>query len=653
MCVENSSPAMVVAGECTVVTTPVWKDTVQSDGAKKPDVCSNVRHGTCKSKSSKIFPIFTMNGNGKWFETCIACRAHACDLKREEVIKESGDVDTIEHEHESTPSACSSLSHYPGICRSNSVGIIPTFSKNPRTNEWYKRCDECRSYSKVAAERHKERKANGQVNKHQKGTETDNQTCIRMEKVTPFLDSYATQNVMEGDGVQQESSCSSMMNISLASNEHTVPSETIASDGSASTSDVGVCSMQDEVVDLKEEVGPTVCSNLEKKGCCKSKSDGVTPDFSKTAQGRWYKQCDRCRMYRRAYKKAEDEKRKMEEDVRNQRCCRACCKWKDLECFGTKMAGGEKVITKTCNPCLQLAKGYCKTRYEKLKKLAEDEPDPDYSWCTCCGRRQHKSQFSRREKNKSGINKTCDQCFEKNYRSTKNSIRCKINEICDGADYRGYSVTMTDEEFEQILRAVCVYCGVIDKYGINGADRIDSSIPEYCKGNVVPCCARCNRTKLVLSVDIFVKRMYHYVYLHYHNSSVQGKEFPEAFSNPNPLRRPFSGIRGMARSNGYQCLFTEDEYERVIADGKLCEQCLINPATGVVRYQRDSELSPSNYTAVCTCCGSMFINITPCDLPDMAKTIVLHSEKTGLLKKIENGQPIFVFEEDMQCSNEE
>lgn len=158
---------------------------------------------------------------------------------------------------------------------------------------------------------------------------------------------------------------------------------------------------------------------------------------------------------------------------------------------------------------------------------------------------------------------------------------------------------------ERIIRLECLFCGFIDKYGINGVDRIDSHIREYRKDNVVPCCPRCNLTKRVLSVDIFVKRMYHYTFHHFHSSTIPSKEFQEAFESPNRLCRKYDHITSDAKRDGYKCHFKREQFEKAL-NGWLCNQCHVNPSTSIIRYQRDRGLSPENFTRVCTCCGSMF-----------------------------------------------
>jgi hypothetical protein len=57
---------------------------------------------------------------------------------------------------------------------------------------------------------------------------------------------------------------------------------------------------------------------------------------------------------------------------------------------------------------------------------------------------------------------------------------------------RGLSVTITEEWLEKhVLSKPCHYCGV--EKGV-GADRINNA-RGYSPGNIVPCCAQCNRIR--------------------------------------------------------------------------------------------------------------------------------------------------------------
>ena len=75
---------------------------------------------------------------------------------------------------------------------------------------------------------------------------------------------------------------------------------------------------------------------------------------------------------------------------------------------------------------------------------------------------------------------------------------------------RGYDVSLTLEQFEQVVSNPCTYCG--DKPEIIGIDRQDNSI-GYSYENSVSCCKTCNMMKHVLSITEFldhIKRINNY-----------------------------------------------------------------------------------------------------------------------------------------------
>lgn len=82
--------------------------------------------------------------------------------------------------------------------------------------------------------------------------------------------------------------------------------------------------------------------------------------------------------------------------------------------------------------------------------------------------------------------------------------------ICrTGAKKRGFTFSLTQEQFVSFLSEPCYYCGALkystykNKYSYNGIDRIDNK-KGYELGNIVTCCYRCNRSKNSMPQDIFL-----------------------------------------------------------------------------------------------------------------------------------------------------
>jgi hypothetical protein len=78
----------------------------------------------------------------------------------------------------------------------------------------------------------------------------------------------------------------------------------------------------------------------------------------------------------------------------------------------------------------------------------------------------------------------------------------RYNRIKAKAKARGIEFVPTFQEYSEIIKNPCKYCGGLLPEVGGGLDRIDSS-KGYILGNVVPCCQNCNMAKGALSVQDF------------------------------------------------------------------------------------------------------------------------------------------------------
>jgi hypothetical protein len=91
---------------------------------------------------------------------------------------------------------------------------------------------------------------------------------------------------------------------------------------------------------------------------------------------------------------------------------------------------------------------------------------------------------------------------------------------------------ITQKHFELLVKMPCNYCGIIQKKGFNGIDRLNSSV-GYVNNNCVSCCSMCNYMKGCLNKDIFIQRVEHIVA---YNKCIEGGNlYPESFKNYNPM----------------------------------------------------------------------------------------------------------------------
>ena len=97
------------------------------------------------------------------------------------------------------------------------------------------------------------------------------------------------------------------------------------------------------------------------------------------------------------------------------------------------------------------------------------------------------------------------------------SFNLKFNQYKAGASRRGFSFELTKDEFFELVRQPCFYCGAIDStrsgfrscngyFYSNGIDRVDSN-EGYILKNCVACCPTCNRMKLDMPQDLFYSHM--------------------------------------------------------------------------------------------------------------------------------------------------
>lgn len=69
---------------------------------------------------------------------------------------------------------------------------------------------------------------------------------------------------------------------------------------------------------------------------------------------------------------------------------------------------------------------------------------------------------------------------------------------------RGYDVSLTFEQFEQIVSKPCIYCG--DETELIGIDRQDNLL-GYSFENSKPCCKTCNMMKHTLPLERFLEHI--------------------------------------------------------------------------------------------------------------------------------------------------
>ena len=101
---------------------------------------------------------------------------------------------------------------------------------------------------------------------------------------------------------------------------------------------------------------------------------------------------------------------------------------------------------------------------------------------------------------------------------SKSSLAMLISVYRHSAKKRGYCFELTREQFAELTKQNCWYCGVKPSqikhedrrkslhrgfYLYNGIDRMDNN-QGYTEANCIPCCSRCNKMKGILSGEDFI-----------------------------------------------------------------------------------------------------------------------------------------------------
>lgn len=99
---------------------------------------------------------------------------------------------------------------------------------------------------------------------------------------------------------------------------------------------------------------------------------------------------------------------------------------------------------------------------------------------------------------------------KRNYKGISTAYGRLYNNYKQKAKKRNIVFSLDEKTFSALISRPCYYCGEIDKksnyktgekFNLNGLDRVDTSI-GYIKGNVVPCCWKCNAAKKNTTVNI-------------------------------------------------------------------------------------------------------------------------------------------------------
>jgi hypothetical protein len=314
----------------------------------------------------------------------------------------------------------------------------------------------------------------------------------------------------------------------------------------------------------------------------------------------------------------EHKKRKEIATEENKKQCSACARLLPLDQYvGTR---GE---TKTCHGCRESNKrADLKRDKEHVKEIAnknaakperkavkkawkENNPEKVASYWLEATKRLIENDLEgylkkNAEKSKKWREENPEKVIEINKNKTQN-IDLQYNVYKFSANNKRMNFEINKEEYVDLVKIPCYYCGIIQDKGFNGIDRLDSN-KNYIKDNCVSCCEMCNMMKGTSSPTIFVHRAEHILtYL----KQVNGKLYPDDFNNIKGCS--FSDYMNRATAKKLQFEITKEffhikRYESCYLCGKETTDYHKN---GLDRYDNTKGYTEDNVRSCCGNCNYM------------------------------------------------
>ncbi len=282
------------------------------------------------------------------------------------------------------------------------------------------------------------------------------------------------------------------------------------------------------LIEEGEKQGQRICANVI-RGCRE------VNDLTYTKS-----RCEPCLEKERIREKARrTTKEEVEEGMKQ---CTTCSKVCPLDQFVGK--AGE---TKTCLTCREDNKrADAKRDMDHIRELARvNEKKPErkavkQAWKDANVEKQAAGWMERRKReiqkdvgaylkrnaeNAKNWRAANPEKVQQNYLNKKNSIKCNYKTYQMSASEKRLDFAFSMEEYEQLVKLPCYYCGIIEERGFNGIDRLNSVEP-YIHSNCVSCCTMCNMMKGSSGPNVFVHRAEHILT---NLKIIQGKSYIEEF----------------------------------------------------------------------------------------------------------------------------
>jgi hypothetical protein len=187
------------------------------------------------------------------------------------------------------------------------------------------------------------------------------------------------------------------------------------------------------------------------------------------------------------------------------------------------------------------------------------------------------------------------------------------------AELKQVEFVISFDEYKDIVKNPCYYCGVIQCRGLeqfNGIDR-DNNMIGYLLDNCVSCCKMCNYMKNTLSGRVFVSRVEHILTF---NKHINGNLFPELFADHSCC---YSSYKHRAHERQIDFMIAKQEFESLTASScYLCGKKNSNShKNGIDRYDNNLGYLIENCRTCCGECNYMKREYTYNDVFDKFKMI--------------------------------
>ena len=380
--------------------------------------------------------------------------------------------------------------------------------------------------------------------------------------------------------------------------------------------------------------------------------------------------CNTCLEKDRARDKARRTTKEETEEGTKQ--CTTCSKVCPLDQFQGKL--GE---TKTCITCREENKrADAKRDMERTRELARTNSakperkevkqlwkDANHEKCATYSMEYRKRKIQKDldvylKKNAEQAKKWRDANPEKvreNNLNKKNNIHCQYKTYQLSASYKKLDFKISMEEFEELVRLPCNYCGIIEDKGFNGIDRLCSKEP-YIQSNCVSCCEMCNMMKGSSGPNVFVHRAEHILT---NLKIIEGQLYPDDFVDIHGCS--FGAYRIRAENKGLSFDITKEQFETYkINPCYLCGKSGTNThMNGIDRLDNTKGYTQDNIKSCCWVCNYMKKKCDYNELIQKLSLICSYQQEHPVAPSLEeeNKNPIvkgnkITHEEKVELSNE-